>query len=235
MSTHLMCTGGRPHRYQTAVSDVISRMRAGPSFHSTETRHQNTLGLSRSSMGEGSRFPFRRGLPICLGSLGGAGSKSAASSLSLLMNVTGWRRDWQLCRSSSAAYPMSVTTTMRRSGSQVEDGSVPVGVMLPTEGRGGEWHSYPEAQLRIGSSEVADVPMDRIPSVLKRMLGEFAESVGADDIPTLMLFDALNVRRFWPESQNRNLTVGSGVGMTWDTGGLRPRVARTHASGDAMP
>ena len=118
ISTHLICTGGLPQRYQTAVSDVISSVRAGPSFHGTDTRLQDTSGLSRSSMGEGSRFPFRRGLPICPGTLSGAGSKSAASSLSLLMNVTGWRRDWQLCRSSRAAYPMSVTTTMLRSGSQ---------------------------------------------------------------------------------------------------------------------
>ena len=50
-------------------------------------------GSSRRSMGEGSRRPFRRGLPICPGILGGAGSKRATSSLSPLMNVTGWRRD----------------------------------------------------------------------------------------------------------------------------------------------
>ena len=43
-------------------------------------------------MGHGSRRPFRRGLHICPGTLGGAGAKSAASSLSLLMKATGWRR-----------------------------------------------------------------------------------------------------------------------------------------------
>ncbi len=139
---------------------------------------------------------------------------------------------WILHKDRRARFPVLVHVASR---SQVEEGFSPVGVMLPTGVRGGERYSYPEAQLRIGSGEVADVPMDRIPSVLKRMLGEFAESVGADDIPTLILFDALNVRRFWPESQNRNLTVGSGVGMPWDTGGLRPRVARTHASGYEMP
>ena len=117
MSTHLMCTGGLPQRYQTAVSDVISSVRSGPSFQGMDRRIHDTSGRSRSCPGDGSRCPLTRGRPICPGSLGGAGSKRAASSLSLLMKMTGSGSDWQLCSSLSAAYPPSETTTIVRSGS----------------------------------------------------------------------------------------------------------------------
>ena len=118
---------------------------------------------------------------------------------------------------------------------QIEEGLSPVRIMLPTGLRGGEWYTYGSAQLSIGSGLVPEIPRDRIPSVLKRMLGEFAESTDVDHSSLLMLFDAQNVRPFWPESQNRNLVVGAGAGMSWNTGGLNPRVVRIHTGEDEMP
>ncbi len=139
---------------------------------------------------------------------------------------------WILRQNRRVRFPVLIHIV---SPSQVEEGFNPIRVMLPVGVRGGEWHSYPEAQLMIGSGAIRDIPSDRIPGVLKRMLGEFAESLGEEDIPLLMLCDAQNVRQFWPETQNKNLVIGKGSNMPWNTAGLRPRLVRTHTGRDEMP
>ena len=121
--------------------------------------------------------------------------------------------------------PMLVHLASR---SQVAKNVSPIRVMLPTGIRGGCWYSYPEAQLKIGSDEISKIHEDKIRGILKKMLGEFAESSVVDDSPLLMLCDAENMRGrwIWPELQNQKLVVGQPDGMPWNTAGLKPRLAR---------
>ena len=139
---------------------------------------------------------------------------------------------WVLQKERSYRFPALLHLASPR---QIEGGISPIRIMLPTGLRGGEWYTYGSGQLSIGSGLVPEIPRDRVPSVLKRMLGEFTESTDVDDVPVLMLFDAQNVRPFWPESHNRNLVAGARAGMPWNTGGLDPRVARIHSGEDEMP
>ena len=120
------------------------------------------------------------------------------------------------------------------SRSQVAAGEKPVRVMLRTGSRTGEWYSYPQAQLEIGSGAVPDTEGD-VGTVLKRMLGEAARSVTADGVPLLMLCDTENVRRLWPELQNQNLVIGRRLDMPWSVGDLDPRMVRINTSGSEVP
>ena len=122
------------------------------------------------------------------------------------------------------ALPMLVHLASR---SQVDENGSPIQVMLPIGDRGGCWYSYPEAQLKIGSDEIPKIHKDKTRGVLKKMLGEFAETV-ENNSPLLMLCDAENMRDpwIWPELQNQKLVVGQPDGMPWNTAGLKPRLAR---------
>ena len=123
------------------------------------------------------------------------------------------------------------------SPSQISEHLEPIRIMLPTGRAGGEWHSYPEALLRIGAGEVADVPRDKVRGVLKMMLNEFSESQSTGEVPLLMLCDAQNMRLSfsWPELQNQKLRVGQTYKGPWNTAGLNARLARINVNDDELP
>ena len=122
------------------------------------------------------------------------------------------------------------------SPSQISRHVKPIRVMLPIGKVGGEWHSYPEALLRIGAGEIPDVPRERVRGILKKMLGEFAEGQSMGDVPLLMLCDAQNMRSsIWPELQNQKLQVERTAHAPWNTAGLKPRLARINVYDGELP
>src|SRR5215207_4024304 len=68
-------TAGKPVLYQMALSDLIFMVRPPPPYQLlTVMGIQAILGSSTTAERFGRREPFRRGLPICPGLRGGAGS-----------------------------------------------------------------------------------------------------------------------------------------------------------------
>jgi hypothetical protein len=70
-----MGTGGSPVWYQTAVAEATSTVRSPLPYQLlTATGVQMLPGAFATAAKVGKRLPLRRGLPICFGLRGGAGS-----------------------------------------------------------------------------------------------------------------------------------------------------------------
>ena len=122
---------------------------------------------------------------------------------------------------------------------QIAKGVRPLQVMLPTGVRGGEWHSYPEALLKVGRDEIEGVSKDQVRGVIKNMLRVFAGGRNLRDVPLLMLCNDVNMRvgrkNVWSELNIDNLMFGKVEGMPWNTAGLKPRLARIRTETRHLP
>ena len=118
---------------------------------------------------------------------------------------------------------------------QIDDGVRRLQIMLPVGVRGGEWHSYPEALLKMSQNEIDGVARNQVRGVLRNMLRVFADGQKVRDVPILMLCDAVNIRKAWKELNNNSLVFEHREEVPWNIGGLRPRVVRVCDSGNQVP
>ena len=122
---------------------------------------------------------------------------------------------------------------------QIAKGVRPLQVMLPTGVRGGEWHSYSEALLKVGRDEIQGIENNQVRGVIKNMLRAFADDRNLRDVPMLMLCNDVNMRvdrkNVWGELNIDNLVFGKVEGMPWNTAGLKPRLARIRTEDRHLP